>query len=127
MACLAAFCMAVCACNRGGFQWDGKWTGSRNYKSEPGQDPSVAYTLAKVELKIADGRYDLFEGGIPRSGVYEVKGKQLRLTSTLVMEHKGPQQADGSLMEVDANTIDYMGVGANISPIRLKRETQPGK
>ncbi len=109
------------------YQWDGQWSGNRNYPVKTGDNPVVAHTLGKVDLTLKDGRYELFEGGIPRSGVFDRGGATLKLTSTLVMEHKMPTSADGALRQIDPDTIEYFGGRSDISPVRLKREAQPAK
>jgi hypothetical protein len=64
---IVAFSLSGCAVGPG--DWVGRWEGRRPISVEPGQDPSVAYTLGRVELTIhEDGTFELLEAGMPKAG-----------------------------------------------------------
>lgn len=120
-------CMVAAGCLGDRFQWEGNWAGNRSYKPQSEGGQPLAYTLGKVEVRIKNGRYDLLDGGMTRSGTVSADGKELKLTVDLMLNRKVKMAPDGSLKEVDANTVEYRGMGADPSPVTLKRETQPPK
>jgi hypothetical protein len=65
----------------------GDWRGERPVRIEPGQDPSVAGTLATIKLTIKpDGRFVLTEEGFDKSGPTLSKGQTWRLRIERILD-----------------------------------------
>ncbi len=118
---------AVQGCFGDGFNWNGNWSGNRNYKVKVGENPAIAYTMGKVDLVIRSGRYEITEEGIPRAGTVSREETALNLTADSVMNHKQTVKMDGVVRRIDQNTIEYRGTGIDLSPVQLKRAPQPAK
>lgn len=127
-------CIALCGCGRS-FDYYGKWVAKRDIATPAGGDKDIAATLAKVELTIKqDGRFELFEGGVPKSGTVRfAKDRAYISVDTYFgqpIERAGPevvaQNAEMSLTPVDSNTLEFHDPkGFDPKPIMLKREAQP--
>jgi hypothetical protein len=81
---LAALSATGCSSS---FQWSGKWSGKRDLPLPEGGDPSILATISKVELSLeAGGRFELLEGGLPKSGTFRSGGPKAYLKVTHFME-----------------------------------------
>jgi hypothetical protein len=127
--------LLLCACGGSSFEFEGSWRGDRAIEAQPGQDPAIAKTLGRISLTITpDGRFEMFEGGVPKGGSFWVEngtgklkvetyfdrpieeaGKEVLLRNAVI--DLVPQK-DGSLQFVDPEGFD------KTHPI-LKRETKP--
>lgn len=76
------------------FQWNGHWTGKRNLPLPEGGDPAILSTISKVELTLEpNGRFELLEGGLPKSGTFHAEGQTAYLKITHFMDR--PIEAQG--------------------------------
>jgi hypothetical protein len=113
---LIALSLASC---KGGFKYDGIWTGSRKL-TLPGQDQMMATTLGRVTLSITENRFKLSEASIPTEGRIDYRGDHIELTTDTLIEHPlaGPEvaaqhptivvtpQPDGTLLFDNPKSID---------------------
>lgn len=118
------------------FDWSGSWTGNRNLPTKPGQNPSIAYTIGKVDLTIEpSGRFTLIEGGVPKTGTASLSDQKAELRIETYMDRpiarlgSGAEamnqpvilraQKDGSITLVDPTGFDP-------APIVLRRVEKRG-
>lgn len=120
----------ACACSAPRFQWEGAWRGERPIPKEI-DDPVIARTLARVEVTLhANGTFDLFEAGIPKSGVYRIVGGEALLKVKEFLNR--PIAEQGSSAEAMNEEIRLKALpegallysdprGFDAAPIRLER------
>lgn len=74
------------ACGGPSFNFTGHWTGRRDLPKKPDDNAVILNSIAKVDLELRpDGRFELLEGGVPRSGSYRVDGRDAYLRVTHFM------------------------------------------
>lgn len=134
LAALAISVVALCGCSGSHFNFEGKWLGLRDFKAEPGQDVSILRTLAKIELNVKpNGKFELFEGGLPYDGSFRESGGIGYLRIQAVMNK--PIESQGAFSKLGDTEIelhptkdgdlDYVDkAGYDAKPIRLKRQAQ---
>jgi hypothetical protein len=130
--CLLAWLVVGCGCGQS-LRLEGKWLGSRPVESDPDADPAVVTTLSKVDLRIgANGRFTLFERGLPKGGVIryagakaflevnELVGRPLAKQPKEVRDQFQPieltPQKDGSLLYRDPAILEQPIVLKRVSP-----------
>ncbi len=114
------------------FQWAGTWTGKRNLSLPKGGDPSILATISKVELKIEEnGRFELFEGGVHKSGTVRSEGRQAFLRVTHFLDRPIEAQGEAAVKmnqeillsaQKDGSVIFTDPAGIADATVRLRRE-----
>ena len=119
------------------FPWPGHWVGQRNLPLPEGGDPGILATIGKVDLILKEnGRFELLEGGLPKSGTFRTEGNRAFLKITHFMDRPIEQQGDAAMkmnqeIELSAQkdgTIVYDDPGGlvkeKVTLIRQKPESQ---
>lgn len=121
-------------CN-GSAQFQGRWVGERDIPVPEGGDRALAATIGRVRLEIKpNGRFDLVEAGMPKSGRVRYADGRAFLRIERIMhdpiEKLSPHvarenheivltvQRDGTLLYDDPRGFDP-------EPLVLRRETKP--
>lgn len=104
----------------------GTWKGVRKLSVTAGTDPVVQSTLARVELTIkANGRFDLFDHGLPMSGSVQTNGKALTLYVDSIM-NRPASRTTGAPSPFTVRTISTTDLElSDLTPVILKKEPQP--
>lgn len=136
---LALAIIAFAAGCGGSFAWTGKWVGKRTLELPPNGNPYVMATLAKVELTILpNGRFELLESGVPKSGTVRTEGRRAYLKVTHFMDRPLSDQGEAALkmnqeirLSVQKDgSIEFDDPGGLVrEKVRLVREmteSQPG-
>lgn len=121
------------------FNFEGHWVGKRDLPKKPGDDDAILNTIAKVDLRfLPNSRFELLEGGIPKSGTYRVEGKTAYLLVTHFMDRPMADQGSSAVamnqeMQVkakeDGTAVFSDPAGLWQEPVTLhreKEEAQPG-
>ncbi len=126
--------IAVSGCG-GGLDLTGKWTGRREGKIPEGGNPVFYGTILRVELTVhEDGRFDLFEGGIPKSGSIRYSGGKAYLKIDTVMDQPIERAGEAvvkanreiELTSAGKNRIEYKDPGGfDSTPVILRKQPQP--
>ena len=132
-ACLAvALLVGVVACGGARFGWEGTWIGQRPVPS--GDNPIVARTLGRVELTVHGTTFDLFEGGVPKTGRVRFADGNAYLTVETFMGRPISEQGSAAvemnvevrLKPVGPDAVSFVDPrGFDAAPVRLKRVPQP--
>lgn len=113
----------------------GTWVGHRDLLVPPGHDPHVVRSIARVELRLhANGEFELFEGGVPKTGKYRVSGNTAYLKVLTFFDRpieelgkaaiEANQEIEASLQR-DGSLRFWDPKGYEKLPVILRRETQP--
>ena len=100
----------------------GEWRGERPVRIEPGQDPSVAGTLATVKLTMkSDGRFVLTEQGFEKSGPALSEGQRWRLRIDRILDRPVAQLGPEAAMMAGERIVQPMEDGT----LRFQRTGYP--
>lgn len=127
---LAAFCLG-CA----NHSFDGKWVGSRHLTKEDGSTDIMTEMAGKVKLEIKPGgRFELFEGGYPKSGSVRYSDGKAYLKIKELMGRPVEEHGDAAVAMNDEIVIEIQKDGSlsltdpkgfDQEPIKLEKDAQP--
>ena len=135
-----ALVLASMGCGGPSFNFEGHWSGKRNLPRRPGDDDVILNTISKVDVDVKpDGKFDLFDAGMPKSGRYRTEGLKAFLKVETIMERPVEEHGTASvemnkeiqLMAQKDGSIVFSDPGAAwqepVKLVREKGEAQPGK
>lgn len=109
--------------------------GNRNLSVPPDADPSAIRTIGKIDLNLkSNGRFELLEGGAPKTGRYRTSGDTAYLKVETFFERpietQGKAAVDANVeieakLQSDGTLRFHDPKGYDPDPIVLKREAQP--
>lgn len=106
--------LVLCGCSTA-LPLDGDWTGDLGLKAKPGQDPSVAVTLSKVNLHFAGtGRFELLFHGI----FYKGDVKRNETDADLVVDTVINHPADSKIVykvKPNQGKLEFTGDGESVT------------
>lgn len=91
----------------------------------------IARTVAQVRLTIRDLRFDLMEGGLPKSGDAVYRPGSVTLTVRSILDKPVSELAPEAKRDAGERRLEpqpdgsLLMVGGPFGPITLKRATQP--
>lgn len=130
--CLAAAIVFGAACSGTRFAWDGTWRGQRPVPD--GNNAIIARTLGRVELTVHDTTFDLFEGGVPKTGKIRFADGKAYLQVQTFMGRPIAEQGSAAVAMNEEIEVEPLGPdavsyhdprGFDPAPLRLERVAQP--
>ncbi|MBX3118809.1 MAG: hypothetical protein KF784_07060 [Fimbriimonadaceae bacterium] len=137
MVCVAGFLAILLASCGGGVTFDyvGTWEGMRKIEAKPGQDQLIINSLAMIKVQVnTDGTFDMFEGGLKKSGTVYFGSDQATLRVTRIMNQTLREYFPGgvdkyidiALIPQPDGTVKYIDPnGFETDPVILKRDAKP--
>jgi len=114
--------------------WEGRWLGNRNLPLRPGENELAIKTIGRVDLTIqGNGRFELFEGGVPKSGRVRFAGDKAYLKVETFFWKPIEAQGDAAVAmnkEIELSRIGervrfFDPAGFDKEPIILVRQPKP--
>jgi hypothetical protein len=122
------------SCSGPSFNFEGHWVGKRNLPKKPGDNDTILNTIAKVDLRLLPtGRFELFEGGVPKAGTYRTSGETAYLSVTTFMDRPIEEQGSAAVAmnkevqlksQKDGSIIFSDPAGLWQEPVTLVREKE---